>query len=156
MENIKEKAEFLRAEFVPAVATIKDDTAPAWGKMNLMQMIEHMALAFRNANGREPQQLVTPEEHLQKMQDFLRSEKPFKENTPNKLLPDEPMPVKSANKEDALKELQGEIDHFFEVFEGQPEKRIMNPFFGNLDYELWILLLHKHATHHLKQFGYAE
>ena len=54
---------------------------------------------------------------------------------------------------DAIAELQIEIDYFFEVYNGKPELRMTNPFFGNLNYEEQVQLLHKHATHHARQFG---
>jgi len=121
--------------------------------MNVQQMIEHMSDYVRIASGKTPVATITPEEKLPRMQGFLASEKPFMENTPNSLMPDEPLPVKHATKEDAINELQQEIDHFFSVHEGEAGRRTANPFFGGLDFEQQVQLLHKHATHHLRQFG---
>lgn len=153
MSGTIEKAAFLRNKFIPLLTTIAPGTQPRWGKMNLHQMIEHMSYSLRQANGREEYVIVTPEEHLERMRAFLESEKPFRENTPNKLLPDDPEPPKTANIALALEELKGEIEHFFDVFRAHPDKKITNPFFGVLNYEQWVQLLHKHAWHHLRQFG---
>jgi hypothetical protein len=153
MENLADKADFLRRRFVPLLQTLDPQTPPRWGKMNVQQMIEHMSEYIAMASGKIPVQVVTPEENLAKMQGFLMSEKPFRENTPNTLMPDTPPPVKHATVAEAIHELQAEIDHFFQAFETDKEQKIANPFFGELNYDMQVQLLHKHATHHLRQFG---
>ncbi len=153
MENIGTKRDFLRFRYVVALQQL-DINAPAqWGKMNVMQMIEHMSDYVRIANGRTALNLVTPEDVLPKMVAFLESEKPFKENTPNSLMSDTPPAVKSDSKATALIELQGEINHLFDVFNAHPDQKIMNPFFGPLSFDQQVQLLYKHSTHHLRQFG---
>lgn len=156
MENLGTKATFLRNDFVKLLATIDPATKPLWGKMNPQQMVEHMSYAMRQASGKDPYTTITPEEHLPKMQAFLMSEKPFRENTPNQLLPDEPAPAKHTTMQESLDELQSEIDHFFHVYGTDPQKTINNPFFGELNYDMQVQLLHKHAWHHLRQFGITE
>lgn len=153
MENLAEKAYFLRNEYIDKLRSIDPAAKGQWGKMNAAQMIEHMSYSFRQANGKDLYTCVTPEENLPRMQAFLTSEKPFRENTPNQLLPDEPEPPKQATIEEALAELKGEIDDFFKAFEEAPDRIITNPFFGDLGYDMWVQLLYKHAWHHLRQFG---
>lgn len=156
MSNIEAKAAFLRKDYINKLSQIPADTKGLWGKMNPQQMIEHMSYALRQANGKDLYTIVTPEENIARMQTFMMSEKPFRENTPNQLLPDEPEPAKHARIEESLSELKEEINHFFSVFEQEPDKMITNPFFGHMTYEMWVQLLHKHAWHHLKQFGVNE
>lgn len=153
MSGTIEKANFLRNKLVATLSDIGPDTQQAWGKMNVHQMVEHMSDSFREANGREPRELVTPDEHVPKMQAFLMSDKPFRENTPNKLMPEEPSAPRHETIAASLEELKEEIEHFFEVFAKEPSKKITNPFFGVLGYEQWVQLLYKHSMHHLKQFG---
>lgn len=153
MENIQAKANFLRNEYVKLLGTINPATKGLWGKMNVQQMIEHMSYSMRQASGKELYTILTAEEHLPCMQAFLVSEKPFRENTPNQLLPDEPEAAKQPDIQSALNELEDEINYFFSVYENEPGKIITNPFFGNLGYEQQVQLLHKHAWHHLRQFG---
>jgi hypothetical protein len=156
MENLAGKAHFLKYEYTKKLAALSPDTERLWGKMNLQQMIEHMSEYMRMGSGKQPQKLLTPEERLPKMQAFLMSEKPFQENTPNVLMPDTPVATHHANIQDAIAELQTEIDHFFDSFANTPDKTVINPFFGGLNYEMSVQLLHKHAWHHLKQFGITE
>jgi len=99
--------------------------------------------------------VVTNEEVLPKFRAFMESEKPFKENTANPLMPDIPVAVKHPAAQHAINELQNEVNHFFEVFKQDAGKKVTNPIFGELGYEQSIQLLHKHATHHLRQFGVA-
>jgi len=153
MENIQEKADFLRNKYTKILSQLDADAPQKWGKMNVQQMIEHMSDYVRIASGRTPVRVITPEENIPRMQAFLESEKQMRENTPNPLLPDVPPPAKHATKQEAINELQQEIDHFFEVHENDATKATPNPFFGHLSFDQQVQLLHKHATHHLRQFG---
>jgi hypothetical protein len=153
MENIHIKADFLRIEYTQILSRLDPAAPRLWGKMDVPQMIEHMTEYVCIASGKKPMQTVTPEEHIPRMQSFLASEKPFKENTPNSLMPEEPQAVKHLTLEHAIKELQEEIEHFFAVYAIDPNKQTPNPFFGSLGFEQQVQLLHKHALHHLKQFG---
>ncbi len=83
----------------------------------------------------------------------MMSDKPFKENTKNILMSEEPAPTRNELLEDAILELDNEITSFHIFFKGDEEKRTTNAFFGNLNYAEWVQLLHKHAVHHLKQFS---
>jgi len=149
-----QQADFLQTQLLPLLRRIPEHQLPLWGKMNLQQMIEHLSReGFEQAAGRIPAQLLTDAAMVSKMQDFIRSAKPFKENTKNALMPEEPYPCRTESVEAALTELHGNIELFFQLFREHPERKVLNPFFGNLDYELSVLLLYKHCLHHLRQFG---
>lgn len=151
---IQEKAEFLKSRFIPLLKQIPTDRQPSWGKMTLQQMIEHFSDSVRIASGKTVvQDIITPEEQLDKIRAFLMSEKPFRENTPNSLMPVVPAPVRNVSMNDAVNELQKQLNFFFSVFEKNNLQVTRNPFFGDLNYEQNVHLLHKHALHHLKQFG---
>ena len=156
MENLQQKAQFLKHDFTKILSQLDADAPRKWGKMNVQQMIEHMSDYVRIASGRTPMETVTPEDKLPRMQGFLESEKPFPENTPNVLMPETPVPVKHATKQEAIDELQGEIDHFFAVHEQHADRTTPNPFFGTLRFDQQVQLLYKHGTHHLRQFGAME
>ena len=148
---------FLKEKFVPLLRQIPTDRQPAWGKMTLQQMVEHFADTMRVASGKLSfKTLVTPEEHIPKMQDFICSDKPFRENTKNPLLPEVPAPVRNKSISAACDELQQEINDFFHLFTNNEHKTTFNPIFGDLNYDLNIQLLYKHAVHHLRQFGAGE
>ncbi len=148
-----EKATFLKQGYIAVLHNIDPAIQPSWGKMNVAQMVEHMSDSFRIANGKDKHTCITPEERLSKMQAFLMNDNPFRENTVNPLLPVTPPPVRFGHITDALDELQQEIDDFFAVFDQDKTTIITNPIFGDLNYEMWVQLLYKHALHHLRQFG---
>lgn len=149
-----DKIDFLHHRFVSMLKQIPSDTPPKWGKMTLQQMIEHFADYTRIASGKTPfTDIMTPPGNLQRMRDFVMSDKPFRENTPNPLMPEVPAPVRNPSVEEAIKELKNEIEYFFTVFNKNNLQVTRNPFFGDLNYEQNVHLLHKHALHHLKQFG---
>jgi hypothetical protein len=152
MENLESKADFLKNDYAKLLATLNANTKPLWGKMNVQQMIEHMGDYVRVASGKDNLGLVTAEALLPKAKTFLESEKQFRENTPNALMPDIPAPS-AMTKENAVSRLQIEMDDFFAAFDKEPGKTTLNPFFGELTFEQNIQLLHKHGTHHLRQFG---
>lgn len=80
------------------------------------------------------------------------SEKPFKENTNNPLMGEEPSPLRYKTVQAAIGKLQQELITFLKYM-----RKIRNwlfaILFGDLDFEQNVQLLHKHALHHLKQFG---
>ena len=151
-----DKKKFIKEDFARLLSSLQPDAKGKWGKMNAQQMVEHMSYSFRLGNGRHPEKPAFSPEIIQKGYNFIMTEKPFRENASNPLLADEPDPVKNKSMADALVELQSEIDYFFKVYADSPGLRIINPFFGSLNFEEQVQLLHKHAMHHAKQFGLAE
>lgn len=150
-----DKENFLRTKLVKYLQTLHPATAPQWGKMNVQQMIEHLSGdALRIANGAiKMDTILTPPEHLQRMREFIMTDKPFKENIKNPLLPAEPKPFMNATVQAAIGELQIELIRFFEVFEQRPGLVTRNPFYGDLNFDQNVQLLYKHTLHHLRQFG---
>jgi hypothetical protein len=147
------KLNFLINEYPLILRKIDPLKKGQWGKMNVQQMIEHMCDSVREANGKIPRTLLTSAERVPKMKEFLMSDKEFKPDTKNALMADEPPELIHASVSDAIDELEMEIKDFVGKFDGKSESKITNPFFGELNFEEWIQLLHKHAIHHLKQFG---
>ena len=147
------KLTFLETEYIDMLKSIPEDEVPRFGKMNVHQMIEHMSYAFRQASGLIPLEPTNDEATIQKMYNFMMSEKPFRDNTPNPYLPDEPPQPEQEEILDSIQVLENDIAVFKDTFKGKDDLRILNPFFGHLNENEWIHLLHKHAWHHLRQFG---
>ena len=148
-----DKLFFLQTDYLQKLQRLDPNTNPIFGKMNVHQMIEHMGYAFRQASGLIPLAALNDEATTQKMHHFLMSDKPFRDNTPNPYLPDEPEAPKHESIQNAIHALKTDIDVFVYTFADDNEKRILNPFFGHLNQNEWIHLLHKHAMHHLRQFN---
>lgn len=150
-----EKENFLRTKLIAYLQKLDAATPAKWGKMSVQQMIEHYAGdAVPNANGKlKIDIIITPPESLERMREFMMSDKPFKENTRNPLMGEEPLALRYKTVQAAIGALQQELIYFFEAFEKNPVLIIRNPFFGDLNFEQNVQLLHKHALHHLRQFG---
>src|SRR5687768_4731465 len=101
-----DKLSFLINDFPAILKGLDPDTQPKWGKMTVQQMIEHMADSVRIANGKDKFEVITPEERLGAMKDFLLSEKEFRPNTKNAMLAEDPLPVRLASIPDAVEELE--------------------------------------------------
>ena len=147
------KKKFLEDQFIPLVKKVTPLTPARWGKMNAQQMVEHVANFFRISTNKIKFPFVTPLEHLPKYRAFLLCEKEFRENTKAPVLPDEPFPVRYASMDESVADLERQVQFFFQYFSGDPERKTLHPVFGELNFEEWVQLHHKHVKHHLKQFG---
>jgi oxepin-CoA hydrolase/3-oxo-5,6-dehydrosuberyl-CoA semialdehyde dehydrogenase len=144
-----EKKAFLRNQFLDFFSDLKGKEIGKWGKMNSQQMIEHLSAFFKVSTGKILFPLTTPIEHLPKYKDFLNSDKEFRENTKAPVLPEEPLPLRYPSMQKALEELEKSVDDFFK---DDHSKTTLHPAFGELNFDEWVQLHHKHVTHHLKQF----
>jgi hypothetical protein len=147
------KEQFLKEEYIPLLQQLADNEVGLWGVLTPQGMIEHMTDAFGNAHGRIKLTLQTPEAILPRVRVFALSETPFKENTKNALMSEEPAPLRNNSITEAIWELEKEVKAFFDFYKNNPNHKEMNPFFGEFSYDDWLHLLHKHANHHLKQFN---
>lgn len=147
-----EKQKFFVAEYLPLVKKLKGNEKPQWGTLSAQGMVEHMTDSIGIAWGRLKEPVVTAPENLEKAKSFAMSDKEFKPNTKNVLMSETPAPLRHANLDDAVTELDNEVFLFLSYYDFNPDAIVTNPFFGDLNYQEWLHLLHKHATHHLKQF----
>ena len=153
-----EKKAFLKNDLLLLVNKLKGDEKAKWGKMNAQQMIEHVSAFFKVSTEKIKFPLTTPVEHLPKYKEFLLSEKEFRENTkaPSTVLPEEPLPLRYTTMQEAKDALRKSVDYFFEFFKDNSSKTTLHPVFGQLNFDEWVQLHHKHVIHHLKQFGLIE
>lgn len=149
----REKYIFLKEAFIPLLKTLKSNTKGKWGVMNAQQMVEHFTEYVKMSSGAIKLEPYLTAEKTLRPKAFMMSDAPFKENTPNPLMPDLPPKAHNPDMASAIDELREVLSEFFRNFEDDPGLLTMSPFFGELNYEENIQLLHKHAVHHLKQFG---
>jgi len=148
-----EKIRFLKEEFAPLLHRLQPESPGKWGVMNAQQMVEHFTASLQMASGRLVIPLLTTAENLPKMRAFMLSERPFKENTKNPSIPEVPAPCRNPGLQEAITELENELHYFFDVFQQKPGLTTLNNIFGDLNFDENIHLVHKHARHHLAQFG---
>jgi oxepin-CoA hydrolase/3-oxo-5,6-dehydrosuberyl-CoA semialdehyde dehydrogenase len=151
-----EKISFLSDELIPLINKLTGDEKGKWGKMNAQQMVEHLSGFFKVSTQKIQFPLTTPAEHLPKYKEFLMSDKPFRENTKAPVLPEDPLPLRFSTMKDAVNELSESVNDFFDFFKDDPSKTTLHPAFGELNFDEWVQLHHKHVSHHLRQFGLAS
>jgi hypothetical protein len=148
-----DKLNFIKTEFPKLLQNLHPEAKGAWGVMNGQQMVEHMTDSVSQATRKNNQKLHTPHDMVGRYKDFAMSDKEFKPNTPNALLSDIPAPITKDTMKEAINGYNDQITTFINYFETNKGAVITNPFFGDLNFEEWTHLLHKHAVHHSKQFG---
>ncbi|ASS50271.1 MAG: hypothetical protein A3D31_11945 [Candidatus Fluviicola riflensis] len=133
------------------------NTKPQWGQMNAQRMVEHLTDTMQIATGKNPQPLEIPEDRIERMLTFLDSDKPMAQNIAVPFATPEMNPVLRHDElELAIDEFVEEWLYFEEVFESEPGRTAIHPFYGPLNYEQWSRLSQKHLTHHFTQFGLVK
>lgn len=145
--------QFFKESYIPLLKKLKGDEIGAFGVLSPQGMIEHMTNSFAESYGRIKQELQTAPENLERMKAFAMSDKEFKPNTKNSLMSETPDSLRNPSMNTAILELEKEITDFINFYKSNQNHIQTNPFFGDLNYTEWLHLLHKHATHHLKQFN---
>jgi hypothetical protein len=148
-----DKEIFFKVDYISLLQQLKGDEKGSWGVLSAQGMVEHMSESIAVASLRIVHALHTPIEQVERMKSFALSEKEFKPNTKNALMTEEAAPLRNKNMDEAIEELKEEIAEFFKYYEHKPGSIVTNPFFGDLNYDEWLHVLYKHATHHLKQFN---
>lgn len=152
---MNDQIDFLQNEFLKIIRTADSSATPKWGKMNFQQMVEHVTAFFKVSTQQLKFDLVSPPEHLPKLKEFLMSDKQFRENTkaPTNIIGEEPLPAHFKTVEEAINQLDKEVNHFSDFYATDKQVTAVHPVFGELNFEEWVRLHYKHVTHHLRQFG---
>ena len=148
-----QKVDFIKYDFIQLIKNLPADAMGNWGKMTAQQMVEHVSGFFKVSTNQLHFPMVTPVEHLPKYKEFLLSEKEFRENTKAPVLPEEPTSLVNKSMEDAIADLEKQIQLFADKFSSGEIVTSQHPVFGDLNFEEWVLLHYKHLLHHAKQFG---
>jgi len=130
------------------------DKQPAFGIMTPQHMIEHLAMVTEFSNGKRTSELQKSVETSARWKQVLiysdyemqpGVKAPFiSENT----LPD----LKCTSLNDAIDNLTDELNKFEKFFEENPEKKVMHPALGLLNFKEWVIFHNKHFAHHFRQF----
>ena len=138
--------------FLEILENLDEKKSASWGKMTPQRMIEHLSDCIYMSCGIGNHELLIPEEKIKGMQAFLYSEKEMLQNI---LVPfaKENTPLRNTDIELAIDEFTMAWVDFEEMYSEDSKKTALHPYYGNLNYEQWLLLHSKHFTHHFTQFG---
>lgn len=139
-------------KIIKTLDKLNANSKPLWGEMSAQRMVEHLTDTLTIATGKNPQELLIPEEKIEKMQAFLETDKPMARNIEVPFAPKNKA-LRNDEIEEAIDELVDEWLNFEEVYTSNPEHTEIHSFYGPLNYHQWLLLNNKHLNHHFEQFG---
>ena len=131
------------------------DMKPNWGIMTPQHMLEHLEYTYRIASGEiQDFEIATPEKILEKVHHSLYNYNPFPKGSDFPLLKkDELAPLEHSNLAAAIVKFNEARGDYLNYFKENPEAKLSNIVFGELNKYEWYLLERKHLNHHFKQFG---
>lgn len=145
---------FLKNVFPLWLEKVTAEHTAVWGKMNAIQMVEHLSLSFLLGSGRISLPVSTAQEKIPVLKRILTSNKALPRLFQNPALPSEPLPAGYSNIEESKKALLESIDFFLEHYRQKPDATASHSIlYGELNYEEWLIFQVKHIQHHLEQFG---
>lgn len=133
--------------------SLEATAAPLFGKMNGQQMVEHLSAVLQIANGNWEITVFVADEKATRRKPFLDTENEIQTGFKASFLAEEPSPVQFNSMKEAVDDLLAQVKAFTQIFEEDPDRTVIHPFFGELDYDYWKKFQVKHFTHHFKQFG---
>jgi oxepin-CoA hydrolase/3-oxo-5,6-dehydrosuberyl-CoA semialdehyde dehydrogenase len=144
---------FLSRELLAALASLREDEPPRWGRMTAQQMVEHLVWAFELSTGRAATECTVPPDKLDKVKAFLYDNRPTPAEFMNPALVEGLPPLRYRSLAEAKAALALESDRFLRYSRDVPDAAHTHPIFGRIGVEEWSRTHFKHCFHHLKQFG---
>lgn len=133
---------------------LESNQKPLWGRMSAHRMVEHLTDTLRIATGKNPQELAIPEDKIERMIQFLDSDKPMAQNIAVPFATEEMnTTLRTEELELAIDEFVDEWLYFEELYAENPDLTAIHPYYGALNETQWKRLSEKHHTHHFTQFG---
>ena len=134
---------------------LSSSKTPLWGKMNAQEMVEHLSDMLMMSRGIGNFTIDVDAETIARRQQFLLSDKEMAKNIAVPFTKDI-IELRHDELELALDEFTEEWMNFTEYYENNPSASVIHPYYGDLDFNLWLKMHDKHFMHHFKQFELIE
>ena len=137
------------------LSKLKEDNKPKWGIMTPQHMIEHLEHTYRIASGEiQDFEIATPEKILEKVHNSLYNYSPFPKNSEFPLLEKNKLAALNHTDLAIAKEKMNEAREDYKTyFKENPDAKLNNMVFGELNRYEWYLQERKHLNFHFEQFG---
>jgi len=147
--------EMTEEKITECLSNLKADVKPKWGIMTPQHMIEHLEYTYKIASGEiQDFEISTPEKILEKVKNSLWNYKKFPQNSQFPLLEKDTLDtLKHDNLATAIEKFIAQRNNYLEFFKENPEAKLNNIVFGELNKYEWYLLERKHLNHHFEQFN---
>lgn len=146
------KKDFLSQEAPALLATLTEDTVPAFGLMTPQHMIEHLTSTIKASIKRYGDPDPALAEKQAGFKRFIDKGAVLQHRPSNKTAADLPA-YKYETLAEAITQIPVAIDRFYTHFETQPDFMSYNRFMGELKFEEIELFHYQHVRYHLWQFG---
>ncbi len=137
------------------LSKLSEASEPKWGIMTPQHMVEHLEYTYKIAAGEiQDFEVATPEKILEKVHASLYNYQKFPKNTNfPQLEKDKLAPLHHSNLETAIEKLKEKREKYIVFFKENPDAKLKNLVFGELNRYESYLLERKHLNHHFEQFG---
>ncbi len=153
MHTKEQLTTFFDDEFHLLLKNITPDCKPIWGTMDAQRMMEHVAIAFKIANGKiEIPASAIDAKSVKLKRLFLLSDKPLPRDFHNPILSQGLKSYEHQSFEIAKQKLIDEVESFHFYFNKKTDSTCVHNLFGNLNYHEWLWFEYKHVMHHFMQF----
>ncbi|TPV32000.1 phenylacetic acid degradation bifunctional protein PaaZ [Paucihalobacter ruber] len=134
---------------------LSEASKPKWGIMTAQHMIEHLEYTYKIASGEiQNFEIATPEKILEKVHASLYNYEKFPKNTNfPQLEKDTLAPLHHPDLETAVENFKLQREKYLNFFKENPDVKLKNMVFGELNRYEWYLLERKHLNHHFEQFN---
>lgn len=143
-------------EIRKSLNALTENTQPKFGKMTPQMMVEHLeeTLRYGFTGVKKAEYPDIPEEQLEKLQDWLYTDKKIKQGAQYPLLEEGKLPeLRYKNLDQAKEALLDTLKEYLIYYRENPQAEHYNIKFGMLDKEMMERFQRKHFTHHFEQFG---
>jgi oxepin-CoA hydrolase/3-oxo-5,6-dehydrosuberyl-CoA semialdehyde dehydrogenase len=147
---------FFRGHLWDALAALRDDAQPRWGRMTARQVVEHLAWVFEVSTGQSVVECSVPEAKRERYKAFLYDDTPMIHEFRNPALAAGLPPLRHPSLEEANTALRREVERFLDLRRDRPDATHTHPVFGPIAMEEWHRSHFKHTYHHLQQFDLIE
>jgi len=137
------------------LSALKEDMKPKWGIMTPQHMVEHLEYTYKIASGEiQDFEITTPSTILDKVHNSLWNYDKFPKNSQFPQLEKDTLePLKHPDLATAIEKFKAQREKYLEFFKENPEAKLKNLVFGELNKYESYLLERKHLNHHFEQFG---
>lgn len=143
-------------EIRKSLNALTENTQPKFGKMTPQMMVEHLeeTLRYGFTGVKKAEYPDIPEEQLEKLQDWLYTDKKIKQGAQYPLLEEGKLSeLRYKNLDQAKEALLDTLKEYLIYYRENPQAEHYNIKFGMLNKEMMERFQRKHFTHHFEQFG---
>ena len=134
---------------------LKEYAKPKWGIMTPQHMIEHLEYTYKVASGEiKDLEITTPEKILEKVHNSLYNYEKFPKNSNFPMLEKDTLDtLKHDDFVTSVTKFKEARENYKTYFKENPDAKLNNLVFGELNRYEWYLMERKHLNHHFEQFG---